>query len=250
MFGASAIKEPKRIPVFVAYHLYNAVVNLRRPPILPEADSVELEEIRVRARNRTDISDHLPLLFGEAMQAKPRLIVELGVRGGESTFVFERVARLCDSVLLSVDIEDCSLVSAWDRWHFVREDDVAFAERFEAWSREHDLEPVIDVLFIDTSHLYEHTKQEIAAWLPFVAEDGRVFFHDTNLKPVYFRKDGSMGLGWQNDRGVIRAVEEHFNVRFDEKHDFIDARDGWLIRHYANCSGLTTMHRGVLASDN
>ncbi len=87
-----------------------------------------------------DISDHLPVLFAEALEARPKLIVELGVRGGDSTFVFERVARLCGSTLLSVDIDDCSRVSPWDRWHFVREDDIAFAGRFEAWCAEHNVE--------------------------------------------------------------------------------------------------------------
>ncbi len=104
------------------------------------------------------------------------------------------------------------------------------------------------MLFIDTSHLYEHTKQEIASWFPFLATNARVFFHDTNLKQVYFRRDGTMGLGWENERGVIRAIEEHFGVSLPEKRDFVDAREGWLIRHYANSSGLTVLTRGVVAA--
>ena len=41
-------------------------------------------------------------------------------------------------------------------------------------------EPV-DVLFIDTSHLYEHTVRELAAWFPLLANKALVIFHDTNL---------------------------------------------------------------------
>ena len=33
----------------------------------------------------TDISDHLPTIFSEIVAASPKLIVELGTRGGEST---------------------------------------------------------------------------------------------------------------------------------------------------------------------
>ena len=39
------------------------------------------------------------------MAVRPRLIVELGVRSGESTFALERVARLCGSTMVSVDVE-------------------------------------------------------------------------------------------------------------------------------------------------
>ena len=235
--------DPKRVVLFLVSRLYNLVVDLNKQPQPPVTPLLELEEVRLRARRRTDISDHLSLLFAAALAARPRLIVELGVRGGDSTFVFERVARLSNATLVSCDIDDCSRVSNYERWHFVREDDIAFAARFGAWCQDHAIEPSIDVLFIDTSHLYEHTKQEIASWFPFLSPTARVFFHDTNLKPVYFRRDGSMGLGWQNERGVIRAIEEHFGVSLPEKRDFIDARDGWLIRHYANCSGLTVLSR-------
>jgi len=107
---------------------------------------------------------------------RPRLIVELGVRKGQSTFVFERVARLFDAALVSVDIEDCMQASSYPHWHFVQSDDVAFARRFPAWCAEHDLPAQIDVLFIDTSHVYEHTVQEIDAWFPLLAKHALVFF--------------------------------------------------------------------------
>ena len=39
----------------------------------------------------------------------------------------------------------------------------------------------VDVLFIDTSHLYEHTLQELHAFMPRVAPGGVGLFHDTDL---------------------------------------------------------------------
>src|SRR5436190_17194537 len=39
----------------------------------------------IRERTNTDICDHLNTLFFMAVSARPRLLVELGTRGGEST---------------------------------------------------------------------------------------------------------------------------------------------------------------------
>jgi hypothetical protein len=243
-----AFRDPKRAALYLVSRLYNAVVDLDRQPDPPATPWRELQEVREHSRSRTDISDHLPVMFIEALERQPKLIVELGVRGGDSTFVFERVARLCEASLVSVDIDDCSRVSAYERWHFVREDDITFAARFQTWCRDNSIEPSIDVLFIDTSHLYEHTQQEIAAWFPFLSDTARVFFHDTNLKLLLHRRDGTMTLGWDNQRGVIRALEEHLGVSLPEKRDFIDSRRGWLIRHYANCSGLTILTKSSVVS--
>src|SRR5205823_5200081 len=71
---------------------YNALIarGRRPPPVSPDPD---LRAIRARAAVGTDISSHLEALYVVGLAAHPRLIVELGVRGGESTFVFERVAR-------------------------------------------------------------------------------------------------------------------------------------------------------------
>ncbi len=38
-----------------------------------------------------------------------------------------------------------------------------------------------DVLFIDTSHEYEHTLKELHAYMPGLAPGGMALFHDTRL---------------------------------------------------------------------
>jgi cephalosporin hydroxylase len=212
---------------------------------LPEVGSelTEITEIRKHAHPRTDISDHLLPLFLEALAVRPRLIVELGVRTGESTFAFERVARLCGSSLVSVDIDDCLRASSWKDWTFVKSDDIEFARQFPEWCRARGINPEIDVLFIDTSHLYDHTVQEIKSWFPYLAEKSKVFFHDTNQRSVYFRQDKSMGIGWDSNRGVIVALQEYLGVKFDENVSFTDCYKGWIIRHNALCSGFTVLER-------
>jgi len=224
---------------------YNAVHRWIWPVVRNPSASPELKEIADRAAFMpSDISDYLATIFSEAVAVKPRLIVELGVRGGESRFVLERVARVTGAFLVSVDLDDCSAVCTESpRWPFVRSDDILFAKIFGDWCTQRRIEPRIDVLFIDTSHLYEHTVQEIDAWFPYLSDDCKVIFHDTNIKLFYRRLDGTIEPGWNNKRGVIRAVEEHLGTRLNERVDFVTIAQGWLIRHWSHCSGLTTMER-------
>lgn len=204
---------------------------------------VALDDVRKRARTLTDIDEHLELMFLEALLARPRLIVELGVRGGISTFVFEKVSDLCQASLISADIEDCSEASSYSRWHFFRGDDVYFASLFPEFCHQRGIVPLIDLLFIDTSHYYDHTVQEIASWFPLLSSRAKVMFHDTNMKAVGPRADGCFALGWDNQRGVIRAIEEYLGVSVDESTNAVQLAPGWMLRHWPNCNGFTILDR-------
>ena len=226
--------------------VYNLLVDwLSEKPLHTYSGVPEYDEVLARSRTRTDISDHLPTLFLETLEVRPSLIVELGVRGGESTFVLERVAALCGSKLVSVDLEDCSRASQYCNWSFVKSDDVAFADIFGDWCQARGINPSIDILFIDTSHELEYTIKEIDHWGPFLAPRSKVFFHDTNMRRLYLRKDGSIGVGWQNHRGVVAALERYLRCKLDERRDFSMVCGGWIVKHYANCSGLTILDRWI-----
>jgi len=207
----------------------------------PVCVDLALDEINRHALRRTDINEHLPIIYDEAMRTKPKLIVELGVRGGESTFVFERVAKQFGAKLVSVDINNCLKSCMYDQWLFVQESDIVFAKRFKEFARQHKFDPSIDLLFIDTSHLYEHTVEEIRLWFPYLSAGAKVIFHDTNMGLIYRRKDGSKGAGWNNDRGVIRAIEDYLHVSLDERYEFVTNINGWTLRHIPTCSGLTIL---------
>lgn len=235
----------KKIGIFAALRirdLYNCFASKRIRVITP-SDCRQLNEVKQRALKRTDFNEHLSTLFCEALAAKPKLIVELGTRGGDSTFVLERVASLCQADFVSVDIVDSSGISDYPRWRFVKADDVPFAAKFPAWCAQERIPSEIDLLFVDTSHQYEHTVKEIQAWFPLLSRRAKVIFHDTNLRILYHRNDRSLDIGWYNRRGVIRALEQHFACKFDEKTTFVDYRDRWLIRHWPNCSGFTVLER-------
>jgi len=221
----------------------NALVDMKKSSGAPSTGLQELDEVIIRSRQRTVINDHLPLLFIESLRSSPKLIVELGVESGQSTFALERVARLCKSKLVSVDIADCSDVCRWKDWIFIKRNDLEFAKTFPDWCRENNITPQIDILFIDTDHLYEQTLNEIRLWFPYLSKKAKVFFHDSNVRPVYRRKDGSIGTAPDYQRGVTRALEEYLGYSFHEEEDFIAHKNGWLIRHCANCNGFTMLEK-------
>jgi predicted O-methyltransferase YrrM len=194
-----------------------------------------------------EISDHLGPLFFFSVDASPRLMVELGTRGGDSTRSLLSAAKVASSTLLSVDINDCEAIKLSDRsnWHFIKADDVEFGRTgFKEWCIEHSLDPEIDLLFIDTSHEYEHTKQEIETWAKHLAPTGTMIFHDTNMGTgIYARTDGSLGAAWNNHRGVIRAIEEFVGRKYDESSYFCDLTAEFNILHYPSCCGLTVMKK-------
>ena len=195
----------------------------------------------------SDIRDHICTIFYEAISSRPRLIIELGTRGGVSTRTLLAVAQITNAQVLSIDIEDCSDIDIPDwlrsHWTFIRADDVSFAgEPFADFCATRALMPFADVILIDTSHLFEHTCAEIRCWLPRLREGGVVLFHDTNMG-TYRCLDKGVGLGWDNQRGVIRAIEQFLGRCYDEKTFFTDFTGGFGIAHLPWSSGLLIMRK-------
>ena len=145
------------------------------------------DEYRRRVAQDHDIKAQMPVLYAWANQAAT--IIELGVRGGNSTCALlaglERGVISVPSApegtltfrgqLWSVDIEYPQVPDWWNFpfWHFLRANDtdpeaVAFCP------------DGADVLFIDTSHYYPHTLQELRLYVPKVRPGGVVLLHDTD----------------------------------------------------------------------
>jgi cephalosporin hydroxylase len=197
----------------------------------------------------SDIHDHLGVMFAEAVAARPRLIVELGTRGAVSTRALLAAAEVAGAHVLSVDMVDCSANDIEprfrERWSFALSDDVAYAGApFEAFCAARGLPALADAILVDTSHRYEHTCQELAAWLPRLSARGVIMFHDTNMGDGWFRRlDGRFAQGWNNQRGVIRAIEERLGRRWDETSCFSDAAGGFAVQHWPWSSGFTVLRR-------
>ena len=234
--------------------LYNKVARVVRRQIPAKWHSTTPNPVLAEALGRwadasSDIREHLPTMFAETVAAQPRLIVELGTRGGVSTRALLAAADICDAQLLSIDIVDCSHIDLPERlrarWTFQCADDVAFAGApFATFCAARGFAPHAEVIFVDTSHAYAHTRAELAAWVPRLAAGGTMMFHDTNMGAGWFRLlNGKAERGSDAGRGVISAIEEMLGRRYDETTYFADHIGGYLVRHVPWSSGFTVLQR-------
>jgi predicted O-methyltransferase YrrM len=125
----------------------------------------------------TDINQHLTTLYMLAVEFNAKSILELGVRGGESTVALLQAAKEIGGSVTSIDWYWDGCPTAKKRvkeygfepyWKFILTDD-----------RTIDWNQPINLLFIDTSHEYEHTLMELRKFEPFVVPRGIIILHDT-----------------------------------------------------------------------
>jgi cephalosporin hydroxylase len=140
------------------------------------------DEYHRRCEETSDINEHLPTLF-DAVMAVPHtpVVLELGTRTGNSTAAFLHAlqVRKC-GLLTSVDLDMPQVPGEWyqlDQWQFHRADDTDWTMPGSLALRPGS----IDVLFVDTSHTYEHTLAELVMYMPLVAPGGTALFHDTQI---------------------------------------------------------------------
>ena len=65
-----------------------------------------------------------------------------------------------NSDLISIDLEDCSNVIKSKNWKFIKYNSINFLQEYNTWSKSNGYNSP-DVIFIDTSHLYEETLVEL-----------------------------------------------------------------------------------------
>jgi len=132
------------------------------------------EQYRERAAMEHDIKAQMPVLYAWARLPGAR-VIELGVRGGNSTAALLAGIEHSGGELWSVDIAEPEVPAEWNGlpfWHLLVADDqspeaVAFCPGD------------VDVLFVDTSHFYDHTMAELRLYVPKVKPGGIVLLHDT-----------------------------------------------------------------------
>ena len=129
----------------------------------------------IRRRDSSDISAHLERLHAEAAAYAKPVVIELGVRTGNSTAAFLKAVSENGGHLWSADVDEARVPAAWrdlDCWTFLRGDDLSPAILAA-------LPPEADVVFIDTSHESGPTMAELEAYVPRVRPGGVVLMHDT-----------------------------------------------------------------------
>lgn len=127
----------------------------------------------------SDIQGHMPFLKETAESYDRPVIIELGVRSGQSTSALLAGIAGNGGELWSCDIDQPSVPEHWrdlPEWHLLVADDLS--PEAQAW-----LPAQCDVLFIDTSHTVEQTLGELRAYVPRVKPGGIVLLHDTEWAP-------------------------------------------------------------------
>lgn len=132
------------------------------------------------SKRGTDIHQHLVTLHDLVTSIGAKTVIELGVNTGESTIALLEAVAVTDGKLISVDQHDLPQTRPMlekygltSRWEFHLMDDIKFIK--EVWPKG----TMADIIFVDTSHQYAHTKQEIELYEPVLRPGGIMIFHDT-----------------------------------------------------------------------
>lgn len=142
---------------------------------------ITYKDVVERANIWSDIQHHLLRLYDLTVKLpNEKVVVELGVRWGNSTTALLAAVNDSGGHLYSVDILDASGGAATYKetepnWTFFLGDDM---EVVKTWDKP------IDHLFIDTSHKFEHTLSELREWGKWVKPEGIITLHDVSNNEV------------------------------------------------------------------
>ena len=121
----------------------------------------------------SDVYLHLPRMVELVETLNAQHVLELGTRTGVSTIAWLYALEQTGGRLTSVDIDARPPIGDYDHWTFIQGD---------------DLDPTVvasldqaNIVFIDTSHLYEHTVAELNIYRWLVKPGGVIVCHDTQL---------------------------------------------------------------------
>lgn len=121
----------------------------------------------------SDIRDHLGRFVALVEALDAQRICELGVRQGVSTVAWLEGLRRTGGHLWSCDIEPCPIDHR--QLTFLRGDDCSP----EVYDKIPD---DLDIVFLDTSHLYSATRRELEIYAPKLVEGGCVVLHDVDVE--------------------------------------------------------------------
>ncbi len=121
----------------------------------------------------SDIVGHLPRFYEMVTSRDAKHVIELGTRTGVSTIAWLYALEQTGGRLTSVDIDSMPEIGTFNHWTFIQGDDLD-RHIFGA------LDPA-DIVFIDTSHLYEQTLRELYLYRHLVNPGGLLVCHDTQL---------------------------------------------------------------------
>jgi hypothetical protein len=194
-----------------------------------------------KVREISDIHEHLPFL--RALSRSCTSICEMGVRRCVSSWAFLlglAESPRSDKALFCVDIQPAKLHPLVDLGAALQP--AVQVSMTVADSRSFHLPREVDLLFIDTLHVYGQLRQELSAHQARVRRF--LCLHDTET-------DGEEGevvrMGWdvqQMARKTGLAPQDLCRGLRPAVEEFLSAFSNWrLHKHFANNNGLTVLVR-------
>lgn len=157
----------------------------------------------------SDIQGHLARFVSMVERLDAKHVIELGTRTGVSTVAWLYALEHTGGRLTSIDIDAQPPIGEWPHWTFIQGDDLD--PRITS-----ELDPA-DIVFIDTSHLYEHTRSELAVYRHLVKPGGLMVLHDTQL----VRPEGAPAF----PRFPVRKAITEFVA--DQRLEWLEHTDSW-----------------------
>lgn len=187
----------------------------------------------------SDINEHLPTFVAAVEAVDAQIVIELGVRYGVSTIAWMYgLNRTTGGHLWSVDCSfpvpanpqsdvGCDNVNLLDPQGALGVNEQwSFLLGYDTWPETLNMLPKkdVDILFIDTNHVFEETLVELDLYFPRVRKGGRIYLHDTAIETTGNATTPQPPF-------PVRTAMIEFCVANDLKWD-----------NATNCSGLGTIY--------
>lgn len=183
----------------------------------------------------SDVVEHIPTFVKAVEEMKPLKIVELGVRYGISTLAWIHALHKqgsghlwavdCSWPFYVVDeklelnlLDPQGPLGMVSEWTFILGYDTD-------WAVINALPDDIDILFLDTNHVYEETLIELEIYYPKMQGGGKIFLHDSAIEDT-----GNRGDRPKVSYPVLSAVREFC------------AENNLQYKNVENCYGLATIY--------
>lgn len=135
-------------------------------------------DVRDYPRKPHNETQYYRFIYELTRALKPKIVIELGTRRGESAMQFASASKLTQ--ILTVDIDETAreYVRKLNRPN-VR----SIITPSERALNEVKIWAPWDVLFIDTNHTYEQATREYALYAPLVKKGGIILLDDIHINP-------------------------------------------------------------------
>lgn len=197
------------------------------------------ENFLYASRTPSDINEHVVTLSEYA--SKSESVAEFGVRGGVSTFGLLyglSINNLPTKTYIGVDINYCEISQMMRNISCKSDIDYTFIQHDSATV---DM-PEVDLLFIDSWHVYGHLKRELANNHKKVKK--WIVMHDTTI-------DGELGesirCNWNTQEQSKTSGYPEEEIRkglWPAVTEFLEQNREWeLVERFTNNNGLTILKR-------